>query len=101
MTVATLARTVPTAATAVTTGGMDWYGTGSCNGLDTEIFYLPEGIRGPSKRAREAQAKAVCGRCPVATQCLNWALASGELYGVWGGTTPEERETLIPVRSAG
>jgi WhiB family redox-sensing transcriptional regulator len=79
--------------------GLDWYARGTCNGLDPDIFFLPEGLRGSSKHAREAAAKAVCARCPVIGQCLQWALANREPYGVWGGQTPEERSgrTLIAV----
>jgi WhiB family redox-sensing transcriptional regulator len=96
MTVTTIS---PTATLAATTGTA-WHERGTCNGLDTEVFFLPEGIRGPRKRAREAAAKAICAECPVMTQCLNWALATGEPYGVWGGTTPEEREVLPAYRAA-
>jgi WhiB family redox-sensing transcriptional regulator len=38
-----------------------------------------------------AAAKAICARCPVAADCLAWALGAGEPAGIWGGTTPEER----------
>lgn len=42
----------------------------------------------------------VCCKCPQITACLNLAMArEGTLtaqhrYGVWGGLTPEQRETL-------
>ena len=51
---------------------------------------------------REAAAKAVCAGCPVRRECLDHALTSGEPYGVWGGLSEGERETLLygprPVR---
>ncbi|WP_153398415.1 WhiB family transcriptional regulator [Ornithinicoccus halotolerans] len=31
------------------------------------------------------QAKALCGRCPLAQDCLAGALERGEPWGVWGG----------------
>jgi len=40
------------------------------------------------------RAKAECRRCPVAAECLNYALRNGEKEGIWGGLTPEERENL-------
>jgi hypothetical protein len=41
------------------------------------------------------QAKAVCRRCPVTQSCLEWALASGQDSGVWGGLSEDER---VPMR---
>jgi WhiB family redox-sensing transcriptional regulator len=31
----------------------------------------------------------------VVEQCLEWALAAREPYGVWGGLSTEEREALL------
>ena len=55
-------------------------------------FYHPENERGPSRVRREMRAKAVCAGCPVVENCLRWALAAREPYGVWGGMSTEERE---------
>jgi WhiB family redox-sensing transcriptional regulator len=38
-----------------------------------------------------AQAKAICAGCPVRRQCLDFATANDLGYGIWGGTTPEDR----------
>jgi WhiB family transcriptional regulator, redox-sensing transcriptional regulator len=45
-------------------------------------------------------AGRVCARCPVQTPCLRWALDIGQVSGIWGGTTEEERRALqyAPVR---
>jgi WhiB family redox-sensing transcriptional regulator len=40
------------------------------------------------------QAKAVCRRCSVIEDCLQWALDSGQDAGVWGGMSEEERRTV-------
>lgn len=37
-------------------------------------------------------AKANCYVCPVRDECLAQAMANNERFGIWGGTTPEERE---------
>jgi WhiB family redox-sensing transcriptional regulator len=60
--------------------------------VDPEWFF-PVGDTGPALR-EVAAAKAVCAGCPVARECLDWALRMGEAAGVWGGTTPEERRVL-------
>jgi hypothetical protein len=36
-------------------------------------------------------AVVACSWCPVLGECRGYALAAGERYGVWGGTTPAER----------
>jgi WhiB family redox-sensing transcriptional regulator len=66
----------------------------ACRGDHVDRYFNDEGERGPTKRARDESAKAVCAGCPVKAVCLNWALTVGEAYGVWGGTTPSERDSL-------
>lgn len=80
----------------------DWQLEGACRTVSPETFFHPEGERGPRRRARESAAKAICGACPVATQCLQHALAVREPYGIWGGLSELEREILLdgPVREA-
>jgi WhiB family redox-sensing transcriptional regulator len=76
-------------------GDWDWQGQAACRGSDTATFYHPENERGPSRSRRELQAKAVCRSCAVIESCLRWALAAREPYGVWGGTSPEERDAML------
>jgi hypothetical protein len=40
-------------------------------------------------------AKAICRGCPVVGPCLDWAIANGELDGVWGCMDPEERRLEV------
>jgi WhiB family redox-sensing transcriptional regulator len=85
---------------ALRDGDWDWQLRAACRGSDTALFYHPENERGPSRLRRERRAKAVCARCPVTENCLRWALATREPYGVWGGLSPEEREALLTSRPA-
>jgi WhiB family redox-sensing transcriptional regulator len=39
-------------------------------------------------------AVLICRSCPVRTECLDWAVSTGQHEGVWGGMTPEERRRL-------
>jgi WhiB family redox-sensing transcriptional regulator len=73
----------------------DWQLVGACRGTDASLFFHPEGERGRARAAREIAAKAVCARCPVIRQCYEAALAAHEPYGVWGGTTEEERAAIL------
>jgi WhiB family redox-sensing transcriptional regulator len=70
----------------------DWQHEGLCRTSSPELFFHPEGERGPARRWRQRRAKAVCQECPVLLQCRRHALQVGEPYGVWGGMTEEERE---------
>ncbi len=47
--------------------------------------------------ASARRAKAVCRACPVRSECLAFALATGSHDGIWGGTTPYERRRLRKV----
>lgn len=40
-------------------------------------------------------ARGICSGCPVVRDCLRHALQVPETHGVWGGTTPAEREAIL------
>lgn len=71
---------------------MDWRKDAACIGEDPELFF-PVGSTGPAIEQVE-RAKAVCRTCPVLDRCLEWALASNQDSGVWGGMSEDERRTL-------
>ena len=58
----------------------------ACRNMKTDIFF-PE--RGVIPRA----AMAVCARCTVRPQCLQYALDNDEV-GIWGGKTYEARRRM-------
>lgn len=71
----------------------DWWKSAACQGADPELFFPVSAVgRGESDVAR---AKAVCAGCRVRRQCLQFALATRQLHGVWGGTTEEERQPRL------
>jgi WhiB family redox-sensing transcriptional regulator len=41
-----------------------------------------------------ALAKVYCMKCPLQQMCLDYAVTAKEEFGVWGGSTAEERKTL-------
>jgi WhiB family transcriptional regulator, redox-sensing transcriptional regulator len=73
----------------------EWQLQGSCRGLDSALFFHPEGERGPARANRETRAKQICQQCPVLEQCRRHALTVQEPYGVWGGLSESERDTMI------
>ncbi len=48
-----------------------------------------------------AEAKAVCMRCSVRQECLEYAAADPDArrYGIWGGTSSRERRQARSVSS--
>lgn len=68
-------------------GRAKWLEQARCVG-QLELFYPAPGTRGARK------AKAICAQCPVRAQCLEWAMESGERFGVWGGLSERERVVL-------
>ena len=53
-------------------GGADWRDGAACVGEDPELFF-PTSTSGTSIWQIE-EARGVCRRCPVTTDCLAWAL---------------------------
>jgi WhiB family transcriptional regulator, redox-sensing transcriptional regulator len=77
----------------------DWRSAGACLSADPDLFY-PISSNGLA-RSQVAEARAVCERCAVRRQCLEFALRTGETHGIWGGTTPEERRRARRRKQAG
>lgn len=68
----------------------------ACRGQDPELFFSehPPDV---------AAAKAICRDCPIRDDCLDGALNAArsgrlDLYGIWGGATPAERERRLMLR---
>ncbi len=73
----------------------EWQQSGACRDLPSEMFFHPDGERGPSRRNRENSAKAICASCPVIQQCREHALAVQEPYGIWGGLSEDDRLNIL------
>lgn len=70
----------------------NWRAASACLRADPELFF-PISSTGRAI-IQITKAKAICARCSVRRQCLEFARANEPLYGIWGGTTPEERERV-------
>ena len=71
----------------------DWWRSAACQEADPELFF-PVAPHGPGA-GEIARAKAVCAGCQVRRECLQYALATRQLHGVWGGTTEDERRLHV------
>jgi WhiB family redox-sensing transcriptional regulator len=69
-----------------------WRGYAACRSCSPDLFF-PAGTTGAAVDEIQA-AKAVCGLCPVQSQCLRFALVTNQAYGIWGGTTEDERTVI-------
>jgi hypothetical protein len=82
-------RTIPNLCPACTTlDALDteWRDQAAC--LDSNPdWWFPL----PGASTQYDQAKAICDRCPVKAECLNYALALDMRHGMWGGLIPQER----------
>lgn len=74
-----------------------WTERAACRDTDPEIFFPLPGASGGLDR--EAIAKRLCGRCPVARECLREALVRDEGAGIWGGFNARERRELLRIAS--
>ncbi|MDT9698165.1 WhiB family transcriptional regulator [Streptomyces sp. P17] len=74
-----------------------WTERAACRDTDPETFFPLPGASGGVDR--EAVAKRLCGRCPVARECLREALLRDEGAGIWGGFNARERRELLRIAS--
>lgn len=72
--------------------GADWRALAACRTADPELFF-PVGSAGPMLPQIE-RAKRICRACPVQSDCLSWALRHSLIFGIWGGTTEDERQSV-------
>ena len=69
-----------------------WQEFANCRSVDPELFF-PNGTGGTITSAIN-NAKKVCASCLVRTECLDWAVETGQYNGVWGGLDEKERVGL-------
>ncbi|OSC34901.1 WhiB family transcriptional regulator [Mycolicibacillus koreensis] len=65
----------------------EWQDRALCAQTDPEAFF-------PEKGGSTREAKKICQRCPVRNECLEYALAHDERFGIWGGLSERERRRL-------
>ena len=68
-------------------GILGWQERALCAQTDPEAFF-------PEKGGSTREAKRVCQTCDVKAECLEYALANDERFGIWGGLSERERRKL-------
>lgn len=74
-----------------------WQNNAECRDTDPRLFF-PVGESGTAVQQIN-DAKSVCGKCAVRKACLAYAIDTQQFYGIWGGTSEEERRPMIRSRS--
>ena len=69
-----------------------WQIQANCMGVDPDLFF-------PERGASTREAKEVCRGCVVREDCLEYALANGEKFGIWGGMSERERRRVRRARA--
>ncbi|MDE2386384.1 MAG: WhiB family transcriptional regulator [Actinomycetales bacterium] len=69
------------------TNPLAWQADAICAQTDPEAFF-------PEKGGSTRDAKRICTGCDVKQQCLEYALANDERFGIWGGLSERERRKL-------
>jgi WhiB family transcriptional regulator, redox-sensing transcriptional regulator len=65
----------------------EWQDRALCAQTDPEAFF-------PEKGGSTREAKKICLGCEVRHECLDYALAHDERFGIWGGLSERERRRL-------
>ncbi len=72
-----------------------WRHRSRCRDSSPDLFF-PVGSTGNALQTIN-HARSVCSTCPAQRDCLEFALATNQEAGIWGGTTEEERRKLRKV----
>jgi WhiB family redox-sensing transcriptional regulator len=66
---------------------LPWQEEALCAYVDPDVFF-------PEKGGSSREAKRICAECAVSKECLDYALANDERFGIWGGLSERERRRL-------
>jgi len=69
-----------------------WMSLGLCRSYPPATFFPSDGVG-------VDRARKVCAGCPVAAQCLEYALENRIEHGVWGGCSERERRRILKRRA--
>lgn len=59
----------------------------ACLDVDVNTFFA-------ATASARRRALAVCRGCPIRIDCLDWAVATDERFGIWGGKTERQRRAI-------
>ena len=68
-----------------------WRDQAACIGHPIDWWFPP---KGGSTAPEARKAKAICAECPVRAECLEHAVTTPEMVGIWAGTSERQRRAL-------
>jgi hypothetical protein len=78
----------------------NWRSKALCAGMG-DVFFVPEEIKGKNRQRATEAAISICNQCPIKLKCLHTAIIEEKdnniehIFGVRGGTGPEDRKFFI------
>lgn len=81
----------------------DWHSRAECRDKDKSVFF---GSSSPEERPAYTlssirEARSICDLCPVFAECLTHAIREREVYGLWAGTTMNQRREIFKLIDEG
>lgn len=67
---------------------LEWHDHALCAGTGVDFFNL-------RTKSHVDRLRAICDSCPVSEACLEYALFPKQKYGMWAGTTNDERIEIL------
>ena len=90
--------TILASSLALANADYTWRSLAVCRGTDPDLFF-PVGTTGQAL-VQIARAKEVCDECPVRVECLDYAIATNQDSGIWGGLDEEQRRSIRRLNAA-
>jgi WhiB family transcriptional regulator, redox-sensing transcriptional regulator len=70
-----------------------WRPIAACRTAEPDLFFPVSAA--DNNRLQVTEAKAVCAGCLVRRECLDFAIRTRQMHGIWGGLTEEERYPVV------
>lgn len=76
--------------------GGNWREFASCHDLPKSVFFEYNSVSIPFSKRRHFKgiATRTCEKCPVRSECYEFAIKNNEQFGIWAGLTPEQRKPI-------
>lgn len=65
-----------------------WEESALCAQTDPDAFH-------PQPGGTSRPAKTICHSCEVRPECLEYAIGTGQRFGIWGGVSEKELRRLV------
>lgn len=71
-----------------------WINRGACIDHPSDVFFHITAKPLKTPASVYAEAAAICAECPVREPCADYAIATLQPHGMWGGLTPKQRHNI-------